>query len=108
MVSYFYSSPVNPAGGTNSESPVPIVTSTVQQGQGSVPLVTPQPIPVVISASPSLANSLVKVSVKCVLIGSACYLGPTLFLTAAGIKGLIVGGLFLYSGAVDNLINCFV
>lgn len=53
-------------------------------------------------------NSLTKLTVKTALIGSACFFAPALVATGFGIKILVVGGLFLYSGAVDNLINCVV
>lgn len=54
------------------------------------------------------ANSFAKLTVKTALIGSACMFAPTLLVSAYGIKTLILGSLFLYSGAIDNLINCIV
>ena len=53
-------------------------------------------------------NSLAKLTLKTVLISTACIYAPTLIVTAYGIKTLIVGSLFLYSGAIDNLINCII
>lgn len=55
-----------------------------------------------------IGNSLFKFSVKTAYVGALLTLGPSLFIPGYIFKTMVVTGLLIYSGAVDNIVDCLL